>query len=63
MRGNSWSFPAVIALILLMVVVEFILPEVKQKRKNPAQQKTDAESTIDVFINKAWINEHSRKAI
>jgi signal peptidase I len=38
MKGNSWALPAVIALIFLLVVVEFIVPEVKQKRKKPAQR-------------------------
>jgi signal peptidase I len=39
MRGNSWALPAVIALIFLLVVFEYIVPEVKQKRKKPEQQK------------------------
>jgi len=39
MKGNFWALPLVIALILMLVVVEFILPAVKQKRKKPAQQK------------------------
>ncbi len=39
MKGNSWALPAVIALILLLVVIEFILPAVKEKCRKPAQQK------------------------
>ena len=44
MRGNSWALPLVIALIVSLVVIEFVLPLVKEKRKRTAQQttKTDA---------------------
>ena len=38
MRNNSWALPLVIALIVLLVVIEFVLPLVKEKRKNTAQQ-------------------------
>ena len=38
MKGNSWALPVVIALIILLVAVEFILPVVKEKRKKPAEQ-------------------------
>jgi len=38
MRGNSWALPVVIGLILLLVVIEFILPVIKEKRKKTAQQ-------------------------
>ncbi|MCL5949813.1 MAG: hypothetical protein M1490_04990 [Candidatus Bathyarchaeota archaeon] len=43
MRGNSWALPVVISLIILLVVIEFIVPVVKEKRKKPAQQ-TDKNS-------------------
>ena len=39
MRDNSWALPVVIGLILLLVVIEFILPVIKEKRKKTAQQK------------------------
>ncbi len=44
MRGNSWALPLVIVLIVSLVVIEFVLPLVKEKRKRTAQQttKTDA---------------------
>ena len=44
MRGNSWALPLVIALIVSLVVIEFVLPLIKEKRKRTAQQttKTDA---------------------
>jgi len=44
MRGNSWALPLVIALIVSLVVIEFVLPLIKEKRKKTAQQttKTDA---------------------
>jgi hypothetical protein len=39
MRGNSWALPVVIALILLLVVIEFILPVIKEKQKKTALQR------------------------
>jgi signal peptidase I len=45
MKGNNWALPVVIALIVLLVVVEFVLPMVKEKRKKTAQQnKTTIQS-------------------
>jgi len=38
MRGNSWALPLVVALIVLLMVIEFMLPLVKEKRKRTAQQ-------------------------
>ena len=38
MRGNSWALPVIIALIILLVVIEFILPLVKEKKKETAQR-------------------------
>jgi signal peptidase I len=38
MKGNSWALPVVVALIILLVVIEFVLPVVKNKRKKNAQQ-------------------------
>jgi len=40
MRDNSWGLPVVIALILLLVVIEFILPLLREKKpeqQNPMQ--------------------------
>ncbi len=37
MRSNPWGLPLVIALILLLVVIEFILPVLREKKK-PEQQ-------------------------
>ena len=39
-RDNSWGLPAVIALILLLVIVEFIVPILREKKpeqQNPTQ--------------------------
>ena len=33
MRGNSWALPVIIALIILLIVVEYVLPLVKEKKK------------------------------
>jgi signal peptidase I len=43
MRGNSWALPIVIGLIILLLIIEFILPVIKEKRKKTAQQ-TDKNS-------------------
>jgi signal peptidase I len=40
MRNNPFGLPLVIALIVLLVVVEFVLPLLKEKKKRPEQQKT-----------------------
>jgi signal peptidase I len=34
MRGNSWALPVVIVLVVLLLIIEFILPVIKEKRKN-----------------------------
>jgi len=43
MRSNSWALPVVIAAIILLVVIELVLPVIKEKRKQTAQQ-TDKNS-------------------
>ena len=50
MRGNSWALPVVIGLILLLLIIEFILPVIKEKRKN-CTTKRKKQQAIDVFIN------------
>jgi signal peptidase I len=42
MKGNSWALPVVIGLILLLLIIEFILPVNKEKRKTA--QQTDKNS-------------------
>ncbi len=37
MRNNPWGLPLVIALILLLVIIEFIIPLIREKRR-PEQQ-------------------------
>jgi len=37
MRGNSWALPVVIGIIILLLIIEFILPVIKEKRKNCPQ--------------------------
>jgi hypothetical protein len=32
MRGNSWTLPVVIVLVVLLLIIEFILPVIKEKR-------------------------------
>jgi signal peptidase I len=54
MRGNDWALPLVVALIILLVVIEFVLPLVKEKRKRTAQQTLKDWCAIDVFIKKAF---------
>lgn len=38
MRGNPWALPLIITLIILLVVIEFVLPVVKEKKRKTAQQ-------------------------
>jgi len=38
MKSNDWALPLVVALIVLLVVIEFVLPLVKEKMKRPGQQ-------------------------
>ena len=41
MRNNSWGLPLIIALILLLVIIEFVIPIIRGKKENPQQrQKT-----------------------
>lgn len=38
MRGNPWALPLIIAIIILLVVIEFVLPVVKEKKRKTEQQ-------------------------
>ena len=38
MRGNPWALPLIITFIILLVVIEFILPVVKEKKRKTAQK-------------------------
>jgi signal peptidase I len=44
MRGNSWALPAVIGLVLLLVVIEFILPALRKKKRVAQQNKMHVQS-------------------
>jgi signal peptidase I len=44
MRGNSWALPVIIALIILLVVIEFVIPLIKEKQKKSAQQTNKTSS-------------------
>ena len=44
MRGNSWALPLVLTLIILLIIIEFILPTVKEKRKRTAQESAKTDS-------------------
>ena len=37
MRNNQWGLPLIIALIVLLVIIEFIIPMLREK-KRPEQQ-------------------------
>ena len=44
MRSNSWALPLVIALIMLLIVIEFIVPAVRtQNKKKQAEQQNSAQ--------------------
>ena len=53
MRGNSWALPVVIVLVVLLLIIEFILPVIKEKRKN-LNNKPIKKASIDVFIKKVF---------
>ena len=38
MRGNSWALPVIIALVILLVVIEYVFPLIKERKKKTAQQ-------------------------
>jgi signal peptidase I len=39
LRNNQWGLPLVVALILLLVVLEFIIPIVKSKKGKPGEEQ------------------------
>ena len=53
MRDNSWGLPVVIALILLLVIVEFVVP-ILRERKNLNNKITTQPPATDVFIKSAF---------
>jgi hypothetical protein len=38
LKENSWGLPLNIALILLLVVVEFVIPVLRRKKETPQQE-------------------------
>ena len=38
LKENSWGLPLIIALILLLVIVEFVIPQLRRKKENPQQE-------------------------
>ena len=38
LKDNSWGLPLIIALILLLIVVEFVIPQLRRKKENPQQE-------------------------
>ena len=47
MRDNSWGLPVVITLIMLLIVIEFVVPILREKK--PMQQNL-IESQLQVFL-------------
>lgn len=47
LRGNSWGLPAIIALILLLVIVEFVIPVLKRKKP---QQRTYSNPEMSLLL-------------
>jgi signal peptidase I len=39
MKGNSWALPLIVALIILLVVIEFVLPVDNGKKKKKTEQQ------------------------
>ena len=50
LRSNQWGLPVIISLILLLIVFEFILPIVRQKKKTAVQQETQQNQSTNPFI-------------
>ena len=44
LRNNPWGMPLVIALIILLIVVEFVLPVIRGKRKAEEAEKKNVEA-------------------
>ncbi len=53
MRGNSWALPVVVASIILLIIIEFVMPLAKNKRKK-LHNTPQGQPAIDVFIKKAF---------
>ena len=49
MRDNSWGLPVVIAIIMLLIIIEFIVPILREKK--PEQQKGNPTHQSKMFIN------------
>jgi signal peptidase I len=39
MRSNSWGLPVIVALIVLLIVVEFVVPIIRGKKEQPQPQQ------------------------
>ena len=50
LRNNTWGLPAVVALILLLVVLEFIIPIVKSKRSKPEEEQKNKIAENDFIL-------------
>lgn len=47
LRQNSWGLPVIIAIILLLIVLEFVIPVLKKFKKTPQAQSS---SEVDTFV-------------
>jgi signal peptidase I len=47
LKQNPWGLPAIIAVILLLIVLEFVIPLIRRNNKN-TQAQTGSEATVDV---------------
>ncbi|MCW4000505.1 MAG: hypothetical protein NWE93_09720 [Candidatus Bathyarchaeota archaeon] len=45
LRGNAWGLPLIIALIVILLIVEFVLPILKSKKPEQAQNSGEDDQT------------------
>jgi signal peptidase I len=51
LRGNQWGLPVIIALIILLVVIEFVLPIIRKKKPETTKQELTPPSLSDQTMN------------
>jgi signal peptidase I len=46
MRNTSWALPVIIALIMILVIAEFVIPAIKPKKKDTTEEQKQTPSGI-----------------
>jgi signal peptidase I len=50
LRSNQWGLPVIISLIMLLIVVEFVIPIVREKKKPATPQEPAQDQSTNPFI-------------